>query len=57
MSPTIVRTLGFICCVAAAIIFAINYSGKMLIGSPYTPFFLFGIGALLLIRARMTKTQ
>ncbi len=57
MPPSIIRIIGLICCIAAATVFALNSSGKYLIGSPYTPYFLLGIGVLLLIRAKMTKTQ
>lgn len=55
MSPKIFRSVGLICCVAAAIIFVLNLTGKYDIGSSYTPYLLLGIGVLLVVRARLTK--
>jgi predicted membrane chloride channel (bestrophin family) len=57
MSPNIFRIIGLICCVAAAVIFVLNYTGTYYIGSTYTPFLLLGIGILLLVRARFTKPR
>jgi predicted membrane chloride channel (bestrophin family) len=56
MSPKIIRILGLICCVAAAVIFVLNYTNTYYIGSSFTPFLLLGVGILLLVRARLTRS-
>ena len=57
MLPTIFRIIGLLCCVAAAVIFVLNYTGTYYIGSTFTPFLLLGVGVLLLIRARLMKAR
>lgn len=57
MLPTIFRIIGLLCCVAAAVFFALSYTGTYAIGSSYTPFLLLGVGVLLLIRARLMKAR
>ena len=42
---------------AAALIFVLNYTGTYYIGSTFTPFLLLGVGALLLVRARLKKAR
>jgi len=56
MSPKIIRILGLICCVAAAVIFVLNYTNTYYIGSTFTPYLLLGVGILLLVRARLTRS-
>ncbi|HEX4946968.1 MAG TPA: hypothetical protein VFZ34_09900 [Blastocatellia bacterium] len=56
MTPKIIRIGGLICCVAAAVIFVLNYTNTYYIGSTYTPFLLLGVGVLLLVRARLTRS-
>ena len=56
MSPQIIRIAGLVCCVAAAVIFVLNYTNTYYIGSTYTPFLLLGVGILLLVRARLTRS-
>lgn len=56
MSPKIIRILGLICCIAAAVMFVLNYTNTYYIGSSYTPFLLLGVGVLLLVRARLTRS-
>ena len=48
--------VGLGCCLGAAILGVLYFTGKTSFGSVYTPFLLFGIGALLLIRARLTRS-
>ena len=57
MSPTIIRAVGLLCCIAAAVIFVLNYTGTYYIGSTFTPFLLLGVGVLLLVRARLMKAR
>lgn len=57
MSPQIFRIIGLLCCLAAAVIFVLNYTGTYYIGSAYTPYLLLGVGILLLVRARLMKTR
>ena len=57
MLVTILRIIGLLCCLAAAVLFVLNYSGTYSIGSTYTPFLLLGVGVLLLIRARLMKAR
>lgn len=57
MSSQIFRIVGLLCCLAAPIIFILNYTGTYSIGSTYTPFLLLGVGVLLLIRARLMKPR
>ncbi|MBL8205191.1 MAG: hypothetical protein JNM09_13235 [Blastocatellia bacterium] len=56
MSPKIIRILGLICCVAAAVIFVLNYTNTYYVGSTFTPYLLLGVGILLLVRARLTRS-
>ena len=56
MSPKIFRIIGLICCVAAALIFVLNYTNTYYIGSSFTPYLLLGVGVLLLVRARLTRS-
>jgi predicted membrane chloride channel (bestrophin family) len=56
MSPKIFRLIGLICCVAAAVIFVLNYTNTYPIGSTFTPFLLLGVGVLLLVRSRLTRS-
>ncbi len=56
MSPKIFRIIGLICCVAAAVIFVLNYTNTYYIGQSYTPFLLLGVGVLLVVRARLTRS-
>lgn len=55
MSPAIFRLVGLVCCIAAAVLGFFYFAGRPLWGVWYTPFLLFGVGALLLVRARFTK--
>ena len=57
MSPQIFRIVGLLCCLAAAVIFVLNYTGTYSIGSTYTPFLLLGVGVLLMVRARLMKAR
>ncbi len=50
--PKVILISGVICCIAAVSIFALTYTGAYYIGSSYTPFLLFGVGVLLIVRAR-----
>ena len=56
MSPKIFRIIGLSCCLAAAVIFVLNYTGTYYIGSSYTPFLLLSVGVLLVVRARLTRS-
>ncbi len=56
MSPKIFRIVGLICCVAAAVIFVLNYTETYYVGSSYTPYLLLGVGILLVVRARLTRS-
>lgn len=56
MSPKIFHIAGLACCLAAAVIFVLNYTNTYYIGSAYTPFLLLGVGVLLLVRARLTRS-
>ncbi len=56
MSPKIFRVVGLIFCLAAAVTFVLSYTGTYSIGSVYTPYLLLGVGVLLVVRARLTRS-
>ena len=56
MSPKIFRLVGLICCLAAVVFGVAYFSGRPIWGTIATPFLMFVAGALLLIRARFTRS-
>ena len=56
MTPQIFRIIGLLCCIIAAVLAAAHFMGRPLFGSVYTPLLLVVIGALFLIRGRLTRS-
>lgn len=56
MSPKILRIVGVIVCLTAVVFGVAYFSGNPIWGTVATPFLMFVAGALLLIRARLTRS-
>lgn len=56
MFSSLLRYLGTACCIAGAILILLQLGGKQYLGNVYSPFLLVGIGLLLLLRARVTRS-
>ncbi|MFN7927024.1 MAG: hypothetical protein U0Y68_03610 [Blastocatellia bacterium] len=56
MLPKIFRLIGLLCCLAAVVLGVAYFTGRPLWGNVMTPFLMLLAGALLLVRARLTRS-